>query len=63
VSRDPQKTSANVKVAMILGAAIVIATWHYVRSSPERVCARILAAKTGESFDHALVRCAMQLGK
>jgi hypothetical protein len=51
--------SQSVKVALIIGGAIIFAAWYYVRNEPEHVCARGLSAETGESYDHALVRCAM----
>jgi len=50
-----------LKIALVIGAALIISTWYYVRSQPEQVCARGLSSETGESYDHALVRCSMTL--
>lgn len=50
-----------VKVALIVGAAIIFATWYYVRNEPEHVCARGLSSETTESYDHALVRCSIEM--
>jgi uncharacterized membrane protein YphA (DoxX/SURF4 family) len=53
--------SQSVKVALIVGAAILLVAWYYVHNEPEHVCARGLSSETGESYDDALVRCAMNL--